>query len=444
MMSSLLQWEEIYCFQKFLPLLTRWQLFHFGSCSQNLPLRGNVWPDFIKKKRAPKGVASYEIIWKDEQKCFDGLIPTTQIETYLSLKGCANDEEVLQSLWSTIEPIDLVEKAYPDLVEKYLQSKIKPKKTKANARKPAKRTKKIADSSLHDMSSLQQALDQIDVAPTKPSAKDAKKTTRKSPKVKKAKVTLQTLEKFFQKNTNKVNTKQTTPTTVDLAEATPSDLPKLPTKTIDLSNFSIDLDDAGSVDCDLSQIIGDIVSKPPTITEIGGKKLRFDEMRIERNSSPSPPSHTDNDYDIDADFDVNVENIEAKEHKGGEEESFDEFDLIVMGKGRKGLVNKPLIENNAPMKSSTPVLIDRFKKKHSIHGRVRSPKADTAEVITTSFFAVAAEDGVDLFERSIDYKNMEDEDLLANDAFDKESLSSESGDDDEVELATSPNQTETK
>lgn len=55
MMSALLQWQEIYCFQKLLPLLTRWQLFHYGSGDQNLPLRGIVWPDFIKKKRAPKG-----------------------------------------------------------------------------------------------------------------------------------------------------------------------------------------------------------------------------------------------------------------------------------------------------------------------------------------------------------------------------------------------------
>lgn len=52
-MVHLLQWEEIYCFQKFLPLLTRWQIFHLQNAQ-----RPDVFiePDFIKKKRAPKGI----------------------------------------------------------------------------------------------------------------------------------------------------------------------------------------------------------------------------------------------------------------------------------------------------------------------------------------------------------------------------------------------------
>lgn len=54
-MSKLLQWQELYCFQKILPILTRWQLFNYSQGNQNIPMRGVVWPDFIKKKRAPKG-----------------------------------------------------------------------------------------------------------------------------------------------------------------------------------------------------------------------------------------------------------------------------------------------------------------------------------------------------------------------------------------------------
>lgn len=55
-MSKLLQWDEIYSLQKFLPLLTRWQLFHFSNNKQeNVKLIGSVVPDFIKKKRTPKG-----------------------------------------------------------------------------------------------------------------------------------------------------------------------------------------------------------------------------------------------------------------------------------------------------------------------------------------------------------------------------------------------------
>lgn len=420
-MSSLLQWEEVYCFQKFLPLLTRWQLIHYGSSSQNLPLRGNVWPDFIKKKRAPKGVASYEIVWKDDQKCFDGLIPTSQMETYLSLKGCANEEEALQSLWSTIEPIDLVEKAYPDLVEKFLQSKTKPKKTKAIVRKPAKRTNKIANNSLHDMSSLQQALDEIDVPKAKPRA--TKKTTKKSPKAKKAKVTLQSLQKFFQPN-SKAKTKQSSPLAFEPDDAA-SALPKPPAKTINLSNFSIDVDDIENEDCDLSQIIGDIVSKPPPITEICGKKLRFDEVNIQRKPSPI---QLDEEFEVDTNLDTNKENIAVKE---AAEESFDEFDLIVMGKAPKDLPNKYLSVSKEQMKSSTPVLIHRFMRRHSIQSQTKSPDKEPVEsaVITTSFFSVAADDDVDLFEQSIDFKNMEDEDVVSSEASDDDPVPSDGVDD---------------
>lgn len=50
-----LQWTEIYCFQKFLPLLTRWLVFNHGENCQAELVRGTIYPNFIKKKRAPKG-----------------------------------------------------------------------------------------------------------------------------------------------------------------------------------------------------------------------------------------------------------------------------------------------------------------------------------------------------------------------------------------------------
>ena len=80
-MTKLLQWDEIYCFQKFLPLLTRWQIFHYSTSQEHLPVC--VLPDFIKKKRSPKGVASFEIVWKDDKHLFDDLIPEDQMKTYL-------------------------------------------------------------------------------------------------------------------------------------------------------------------------------------------------------------------------------------------------------------------------------------------------------------------------------------------------------------------------
>ncbi|KAG4078802.1 hypothetical protein HA402_015392 [Bradysia odoriphaga] len=130
-MSHLLQWEEIYCFQKFLPLLTRWQLFHYGSGSKSVPLNGNVSPDYIKKKRTPKGIASYEIIWKDDRKCFEGLIPEEQTKVFIE------QNSTLEILWSTVEPVDLVQKAYPDLVSTYLDT-ISAKTKKSSKRSKAK------------------------------------------------------------------------------------------------------------------------------------------------------------------------------------------------------------------------------------------------------------------------------------------------------------------
>ncbi|XP_052868064.1 flap endonuclease GEN [Anopheles cruzii] len=123
-MSSYLQWNELYCFQKLLPLFTRWQI---DSANVQSATRSNVFltPDYIKKKRAPKGIASYEIIWKDAHGLFRGLIPQEQIDAYLEEAGNS-----LENLWSTIEPHELVLIAYPELLDAFLQSKVKGKRKK--------------------------------------------------------------------------------------------------------------------------------------------------------------------------------------------------------------------------------------------------------------------------------------------------------------------------
>lgn len=129
-----MQWEEIYAFEKILPILTRWQCLNPDLVSNDL--KGILQPSYIKKVRTPKGnfffflivailfitlsgLPSYEIIWSDPEEHFMGLIPKEQI-------GESNTTP--EKLWSTIEPQSLVNKAYPKLVDKYQQSKIKPKK----------------------------------------------------------------------------------------------------------------------------------------------------------------------------------------------------------------------------------------------------------------------------------------------------------------------------
>uniref|UniRef100_A0A182VZX9 Flap endonuclease GEN n=1 Tax=Anopheles minimus TaxID=112268 RepID=A0A182VZX9_9DIPT len=126
-MSSFLQWNELYCFQKLLPLFTRWQVYVKKHPTVK---RSSIYlePDHIKKKRSPKGIASYEIVWKDAQNMFSGLIPQEQIDSFLAEAG-----NTLESLWSTIEPHDLVLEAYPELVEAFLASKTKGRKKKVTS-----------------------------------------------------------------------------------------------------------------------------------------------------------------------------------------------------------------------------------------------------------------------------------------------------------------------
>uniref|UniRef100_A0A182Q8J8 Flap endonuclease GEN n=1 Tax=Anopheles farauti TaxID=69004 RepID=A0A182Q8J8_9DIPT len=166
-MSTYLQWNELYCFQKLLPLFTRWQVYVHKHPSAK---RSNIFlePDHIKKKRSPKGIASYEIVWKDTHNMFYGLIPQEQIDSYLAEAG-----NTLEGLWSTIEPHDLVQETYPDLVEAFLLSKTKGKKKKTNTKTtdaqvkpkrkaPAKKSKKQPSlmDFLHKEDTAQQASSQ--------------------------------------------------------------------------------------------------------------------------------------------------------------------------------------------------------------------------------------------------------------------------------------------
>ncbi|CAH1129595.1 unnamed protein product [Ceutorhynchus assimilis] len=127
--SKFLDWEELYSFEKILPTLTRWQCRNPQLLKNKSKLKGILKPQRIKKVRNPKGVPSYEIIWSDPDECFKGLIPENQL---------SESNIDMEKIWSTIEPQPLVEEAYPDLVETYKQSKIKPKKV-------SKRKKKTVD-----------------------------------------------------------------------------------------------------------------------------------------------------------------------------------------------------------------------------------------------------------------------------------------------------------
>ncbi|KAL1501469.1 hypothetical protein ABEB36_006786 [Hypothenemus hampei] len=126
-----LQWEELYAFEKILPVLTRWQ------CRNNRKELCTLEPQRIKKIRNPKGVPSFEIIWKDPIGNLNKLIPEEQL--------CNVD---MEKLWSTIEPQTLVEQAYPKLVEAFNLSKVKPKGKRKKVTKIDELTEQLGNVSI--------------------------------------------------------------------------------------------------------------------------------------------------------------------------------------------------------------------------------------------------------------------------------------------------------
>lgn len=146
-LSRHLQWPEIYCFQKIFSLLTRWQLNQPSDVTLS---RGYVTPKQIRKKRVVKGVESYEILWEDLQGFFDGIFPAEELKAYLE-----EHPEGLDALWSTVEPQSLVQKAYPTVVEEFVERTTKKKPEKG------KKKRKKAETSLNNMSALLDALPKV-------------------------------------------------------------------------------------------------------------------------------------------------------------------------------------------------------------------------------------------------------------------------------------------
>ncbi|XP_049887229.1 flap endonuclease GEN isoform X2 [Pectinophora gossypiella] len=138
-MSNKLDWSERYCVEKFLPLLTKWHLQDY------VPVR-TIRPTRIKKKRNPRGVPSYEVVWDDIDGQYEALIPDDQFE----------DGEDRTLPWTSTERQDLMKQYYPQLVESYEESVKKPakeKKTRGRKKKDGetdkpkrKYTKKVKNS----------------------------------------------------------------------------------------------------------------------------------------------------------------------------------------------------------------------------------------------------------------------------------------------------------
>nr|CAD7396244.1 unnamed protein product [Timema cristinae] len=129
----LLSWTEDYALDKFLPLLTRWHLLHAAKTNNHHQLVSAL---SIVRKRVQRGVACLEVVWED----VGGWLSNVALER----KG---DEVMLV----TVEPRELLERAYPCLIEDFERGKqAKSIKGKSRIKHGKKNIKKENDISAKD------------------------------------------------------------------------------------------------------------------------------------------------------------------------------------------------------------------------------------------------------------------------------------------------------
>lgn len=338
-----MEWDEIYSFQKMLPLLTRWQLMR-SDATEIKCHRGYITPSFIRKKRAPRGIPSYEIVWSDTNKDFHDLITDEQLDRF----RLQNSTLGLETLWTTIEPIELVNRIYPELVEEYELARVKVKKpTKVRgARKkkidPSTPTMVVAkkkvkhNDSLNNFDQMKDALDEAVIG---------KKSKRKGPQP----VAMQRIDTFFEK-----------------AQATE----KLQISDLSLVGFFVDNlnEDSDTENIqDLSNIVANIVQRSPVLKKCEGRDLIV--RKIDTQEA--------------------LVNVSAINH------SMDDIDLMILNKKPRtnsGIKNVSSLTEKNEMQSSTP------------HAKLCPSKRDLLyeEEPERSFFFEDIKASVDHFQKSMD------------------------------------------
>lgn len=131
-MEKHLCWEPQYAFEKIFTLTTRWQLLHLPdfTLDERLSISNLFIPDQIKKIRNIRSTASYEIIWKKEHSVLE------MLKEYKEQIEPDDNNDVEESLLTSIEPQDLVLKCYPELIEAFESIRnVKTKKRTANSRR---------------------------------------------------------------------------------------------------------------------------------------------------------------------------------------------------------------------------------------------------------------------------------------------------------------------
>ncbi|XP_020814673.1 flap endonuclease GEN-like [Drosophila serrata] len=344
--GHLLQWPEIYCFQKFFPILTRWQV------QQSTREKALIEPLEIIKKRTVKGVASLELQWHDPSGSFKGLIPDEQLSEF-ELEHPKGIEE----LFYTIEPLDMMEQAYPDLVAAFLKSKEKPAKKTTRKKKTA------------------------------PQEDDKENETEQGPKpkpkrvVRKKKSTTEPgqplLQQFLSRGKEGGNTpfkssalQERQQCSTPITKCLPSDLES----------------DCDAAEFDLSDIVNGIITNPKTrpelLTQHQGHQLHYEPMAADLSLRLAQMSLGD---DEESQNKRELSQMEQPPPHSKRLSLDDSFDRLVNGNARKA---SHLIEP-----ARTPV--ERFKLKHRLSARIPSPVKPLASV---SFFFNQSSDNTDAFE----------------------------------------------
>lgn len=360
--GHLLQWKEVYCFQKFFPILTRWQVMNATRLKEMPTAVVYVAPKEIVKKRVVKSIPSLEIIWQDEKGIFNGLVPESQLQEIES-----ENPKGISDLWTTVEPTSLMETAFPEVVDAFLKSKEKPKKA---AKKPRNKAKHV--DSLENLDDLMKATDEV--------AKTIK--PKRQAKAKSAtKLGLQPIDKYFKQASDKNQTPlkkeklllQSNQSSTPLTKNVPSDLES--DEDIDHNAFN------------LSDIVNGIVAKghdPFALTHHEGRQLQYETMpkdislllndldnsSFQLNSSRVQTKLSIDDLDVLCEKRVLSTSFQNSTNAEAKRRSLDDsFDILVkIGSNRVEKIKDLKISTESLLDLSTKPLnvVDRFKQKQRI------------------------------------------------------------------------------
>lgn len=332
--GHLLQWPEIYCFQKFFPILTRWQV------QQSKQEKILIQPHEIIKKRTVKGVPSLELRWHDPSGIFKGLIPDKQIAEYE-----AEHPKGIEELYYTIEPLDMLETAYSDLVAAFLKSKEKPAKKTTRKKKTASEEENKEN---------------------EPNSKPKRVVRKKKAQPEENQPLLhQFLGRKKEGPPVKAPAPQRQQCSTPITKFLPSDLES----------------DCDAEEFDMSDIVKGIISNPnakPALTNHDGHQLHYEPMAEDLSLRLAQMSlgNVDESPKVETKRDLSqVDQLPQSKRFSLE----DSFDLLVKGDLQK--------------LARTPV--ERFKMQHRISEKIPTPVKPLANI---SYFFNQSSDNADVFE----------------------------------------------